>query len=86
MDQHVSEPWLSWLQTQTAQLLDSPGEHVSASVSLSELGLDSVMALRLAAAVSDRLGREFDPVLLFDHPTLDQLARYLQAQANPSST
>ncbi|WP_437692902.1 SDR family NAD(P)-dependent oxidoreductase [Sorangium sp. So ce176] len=56
---------------------------------LTELGLDSVMAMELRNAIAARLGRPLPPTLVFDHSTVGALTRYLIDQvrsAEPSGT
>lgn len=42
-----------------------------------EYGLDSLGAVSLAAELAEHLGRPLSPAVLFDHPTVDALVRYL---------
>ena len=44
---------------------------------LSELGLDSLMALDLTKALSKSLGRRIPPTLLFNHPTVEAITGHL---------
>jgi acyl-CoA synthetase (AMP-forming)/AMP-acid ligase II len=44
---------------------------------LTELGLDSLTMVEFSQALSQALERPLPPTLLFEHPTLDALARYL---------
>jgi acyl transferase domain-containing protein len=75
-----------------ALLLDEVREHAARALELGpsqvldphkplyEMGLDSLMALDLAQSLGAAIGRGLPPILVFDHPTLDALARYLDAQ------
>ena len=47
---------------------------------LSELGLDSLMAVELQNALAAALGRKLPPSLMFDYPAIDQLVDYLLAK------
>ena len=44
---------------------------------LSELGMDSLMAMELKAHMEQLVGRKLSSAILLDHPTLDALAGYL---------
>ena len=44
---------------------------------LSDLGLDSLMAVELRTALSQRVGVTLPATLAFDHPTVDALSRWL---------
>ncbi|MFD4422599.1 acyl carrier protein [Agromyces sp. NPDC058484] len=41
---------------------------------LAELGLDSVYALTLCGDIEDEYGLDVDPTIVWDHPTIGQLA------------
>jgi len=47
---------------------------------LSDLGLDSLMAVELRSVLSTDLGRSLPSTLVFDYPTLAALAGYLAEQ------
>lgn len=46
------------------------------------LGLDSLTSLRFARKAQDALGVEIDLEWLFDHPTIADLACFLEARAD----
>jgi acyl transferase domain-containing protein/NADPH:quinone reductase-like Zn-dependent oxidoreductase len=82
-----------------AALLAFAGEHVARVISapsaqsidvdqpLSELGLDSLMAVELRNRLSRglQLERSLPATLVFDHPTLDAIARYLVETVFPDT-
>ncbi|WP_269749936.1 type I polyketide synthase [Polyangium fumosum] len=53
---------------------------------LRELGLDSMMAVELRNALAARVGRTLPATLVFDHPTVEALARYLLGQLQPAES
>jgi acyl carrier protein len=54
-------------------------EQVHADANLAELGFSSFTALDLGARL-DKLGLRMPPVLVYDHPTPEDLARHLHAE------
>lgn len=57
---------------------------VATDRNLAEYGLDSIAALTIAGDLEDELGVELPPTLLWDYPSIDDLAGYLHTLANPS--
>ncbi len=47
---------------------------------LAEMGLDSLMAVELRNALGLAMGKTLPPTLLFDHPTLEALVKYLREE------
>ncbi|WP_434652365.1 acyl carrier protein [Pseudomonas sp. R3-56] len=50
---------------------------VATDRNLAEYGLDSIAALTIAGDLEDELGVELPPTLLWDYPSIDDLAHYL---------
>lgn len=55
----------------------APGE-LSHDVPLTSYGLDSVKAIELCGDLEALLGRELDPRVVWEHPTVDRLADHLR--------
>ena len=68
------------LRIALADLLEVAPEDISLTADLGEQGVDSLLALRLARKIADATGCEIDLEWLFDHPNLEQLAGFLEAQ------
>ena len=68
------------LRRQVAQILRIAPERIEPGVSLIELGMDSLMAVELAASVEDRLGLHLSALSLNDSPTVEQIAARLAQQ------
>ncbi|HEY9857226.1 MAG TPA: acyl carrier protein [Stenomitos sp.] len=69
------EDWLVERLTQDLNL----EQEIDVRRPFSYYGLDSVMAISLAADLEDMLGRELEPTLLWDFPTIEALAAFLVA-------
>ena len=50
-----------------------------------ELGLTSIGAVELAAALGARIGRDLPQTFAFDHPTVAAMAAHLQGQGEPQA-
>jgi hypothetical protein len=53
------------------------GTAIDANVPLMSAGLDSLLAFEFVNTLAARLNMELNPTILFDHPTLEQLAEFL---------
>jgi acyl carrier protein len=69
-----------WLVTYIADLLEFEPAEVNAKLPLSRYGLDSTAAVALMGDLSEWLGREISPTLLYEHRTIDALADFVSAQ------
>jgi acyl carrier protein len=61
-----------------ARALRRPAADLDARLPFRQLGLDSLMAVRIVLRLETALGLELHPTLLFEHPTADAVVRYLQ--------
>jgi acyl carrier protein len=66
-----------WLTERVAHLLEVSTAELDPSVPLAEFGIDSPLALVLCGEIEDAWGIEVDPVLVYDHPTIVEIARHL---------
>ena len=71
----------AWLAAQLAEMLDLSPTEIDTSLPFAHYGLDSVRAVRLAAALGERLGRELSPTVAYEHPTIDALCAHLTEDA-----
>jgi hypothetical protein len=64
-----------------------PGSSIAVDQPLNELGLDSLMAVELRNRLSRGLRQlRLPATIVFDHPTLDALARHLATLITPART
>lgn len=70
---------VTFLRDRLAALLRTTPAAVPTDRPLSEIGLDSVVAVELAHAVETHLGRPVDPSLAWSYPTIEAMARHLAA-------
>jgi acyl carrier protein len=74
----VSEAEISsWCVTQLAKTIDNPAIAITPDATFAEMGLDSASSAYFIVELEDWLGLELPPELVFDYPTITQLARYL---------
>ncbi len=60
-----------------ARTLDVPEQTIGPEVKFVRLGLDSASSVYLIVELEEWLGIELTPDLVFEHPTIAELARYL---------
>jgi acyl-CoA synthetase (AMP-forming)/AMP-acid ligase II/acyl carrier protein len=77
----------AWLVTQIAERLKMPAREVDVHLPFASLGMDSMTAVLLAGDLEVWLERRLPPTLMYDHPSIDALARHLAEEpAEPEPT
>jgi acyl carrier protein len=66
-----------YLVTEIADVMGLPIERVDSREPFAVYGVASVEAVHLVGKLESWLCRTLDPTLLWDHPTIDALARHL---------
>lgn len=66
-----------WISGRTAEMAVLPLSAVAPDSVFTDLGLSSVQAVELVAAIEDRFGLVLEPTLLFDYPTLEAVAEHV---------
>ncbi|MEU2040032.1 acyl carrier protein [Nocardia niwae] len=66
-----------WLVERVADYTERLPQQVDPVVPLAEQGLDSVSAVSLCGEIEDRWSLEVDPVLVFEYPTIADIAAYI---------
>ncbi|WP_039521650.1 acyl carrier protein [Xanthomonas arboricola] len=61
--------------------MDVDAGQVSAETAFSALGLDSIAGLRFMRRAQDALGIEIELEWMYDHPSVAELARFLDGRA-----
>jgi acyl carrier protein len=58
-------------------VLRIPKDRVETGTKFNRLGLDSAMVVYVMMELEEKLGVELSPDDFYDHPTVDQLSRFL---------
>ena len=66
-----------WLTERIAYYLERPVDEIDATVPLAESGMNSVSATSLCGDVEDRFEINVDPTMVFDYPTVDEIAVFI---------
>ncbi|MEM7591785.1 MAG: acyl carrier protein [Cyanobacteria bacterium P01_A01_bin.83] len=69
-----------WVISYLSELLEIEPEEIDPTLPFDRYGLDSTAAAALTSDLEDWLEQEIDPILLYDYPTVEQLAEYLAAR------
>ncbi|MFQ6394484.1 acyl carrier protein [Nocardia sp. KC 131] len=70
-----------WLIGRIADYTERASHQVDPTIPLAELGLDSVSAVTLCGEIEDRWSLDLEPTLVFDYPTIVDIAAYLAAES-----
>ena len=75
-----------YLEQQVRRVIGLPEDfRLDTSLSLFDAGLDSLGAVELRNILSKHFNRRFDSTLLFDHPTIEALVRFLAPEEKKTS-
>ena len=66
-----------WLIERVAYYLERPVDEVDPGVPLAESGMTSVSAVELCGDVEDRFQINVDPSMVFDYPTVADIAAFI---------
>jgi acyl carrier protein len=69
------------LVTEIADVMGLPIDRVDSREPFAAFGVASVEAVHLVGTLETWLGLALDPTLLWDHPTIDALAKHLASSA-----
>ncbi len=76
------EPTLrGWLIKYITTVLDRADDGVPTDQAFDTYGFDSVELVLMIGVMDEELGIEVDPAMLFEHPSIDALARAYSIQA-----
>lgn len=70
-----------WCVAALARLLDLPAAAIRPDAPFVQLGLDSASATYFIVELEDWLGVELDPEIVFEHPSIADLAGHLGSPA-----
>ena len=73
-----------WFVNYLASQLDLPADRIDVTIPFDNFALDSATAITMSGDLEDWLGRSVDPMLVYDYPTIADLAEHL-ARDNPSA-
>jgi acyl carrier protein len=71
---------LDWLVMKFSEWLEVEPSEFDPRQPVATYGLDSITAVTLSVDLEDALGVELQTALLWDHPTLEDLANYLSEE------
>ena len=67
----------SWLLERLAYYLERPVDEIDPTAPLAESGISSVSAVSLVGDVEDRFEINVDPTMVFDYPTVAEIAAFI---------
>ncbi|KJH71678.1 acyl carrier protein [Aliterella atlantica] len=70
-----------WIVNYLADLLEIEPDEVDVTIPFDRYGLDSSAAVGMTGDLETWLGRELDPTLLYDYPTVEALVQHISSQS-----
>ncbi|HBL10883.1 MAG TPA: phosphopantetheine-binding protein [Cyanobacteria bacterium UBA11162] len=71
----------AWIVSYLAKLLEIAPNQVKVTIPFDQYGLDSSAAVGMTGDLEDWMGRKIDPTLLYDYPTVKNLAQHLAGKS-----
>ena len=71
----------NWILEWLAREMQIPADDLDPAKSFESFGMSSLLAVTMTGDLEDWLGREVDPAIMYDHPTVAGLAGVLAGQA-----
>lgn len=78
--QPTAEEIQDWIVAYLADLLEIEPDEVDVTISFDRYGLDSSAAVGMTGDLETWLGKELDPTLLYDYPTVEALVQHISLQ------
>lgn len=72
-----SEELQNWMKASVAELVKTPVHRIQVNKDFHAFGLDSVSAIKLSNELSDYVGKDVPPNLIYDYPTIGLLSDHL---------
>ena len=69
-----------WCLAYVRRIVDDPGVAVGPDIGFAEMGLDSATSAYFIVELEEWVGVELEPELVFDYPTIADLARHIVAR------
>lgn len=66
-----------WLTAHLSDKLGTPPEQINPATTFAEQGVDSMMAIVMSGDLAEWSGRDIDPTVLYEYPTIATLAKYV---------
>jgi len=67
----------NWLMVAVATALKTTVDEVDPKAPFASFGLDSLAAVELSADLGDWLGERISPTMIWDYPSIEELAHHL---------
>lgn len=69
-----------WCVACLRRMIDDPASNIEADIPFPRLGVDSATSAYFIVELEEWLGIELDPELVFEYPTIADLARHIVAR------
>ena len=66
-----------WMVAYLARHLDTHPDEIDVTASFERFGLDSATAIQMSGDLEEWVGERVDPMLVYDYPTIEDMAGYL---------
>ncbi|HLY46228.1 MAG TPA: acyl carrier protein [Stellaceae bacterium] len=75
-----------WCVAYLKRIVADPSTAITPDATFAQMGLDSATSAYFIVELEEWLGVELEPELVFEHPTITDLARHIVTQRAPGDT
>ena len=76
----TKEQTQDFLVDSLARLIKVKPADIDTSIAFDRYGLDSAGAVELTGLIGEWIGKDLEPTLLYDHPTVDKLTAFVMLE------
>ena len=76
----------NWFKSRLSELFELELDEIDTALPLYSYNIDSTMTVGLTSDLEELLGYNLEPTILYEHPTIEEISRYLSNYGREGGT